>query len=113
MKDTSELNYEEYGIVGFETAYFGNSPAFRRRMSPPSSVSKTKPSKKRASGMKAEVLSDLAGFVLVLIFNPEDGGDMLPRNVGLFTNCSQKTVLYTVAILRRSNPSLIIFTNKE
>jgi hypothetical protein len=54
-------------------------------MSPPSSGLKSVPSKKPASSLQKENMLH-AGFLLGLLFNPEDGSDMFFRNVcGLST----------------------------
>jgi hypothetical protein len=53
-------------------------------MSRHSSGSKNKPSKKPAEA--AGKLSSLDDFLFGLIFNPEDGGNMSFRNVGLSPN---------------------------
>jgi hypothetical protein len=47
-------------------------------MSPPSSGSKNKPSKKPT----LKQMASRAGFSLGLFFNPENGGEMFLRNVG-------------------------------
>jgi hypothetical protein len=53
----------------------GESPTFWKNISAPSSLSKNKPSRQQASVF--------AGFLLGLIFDPEDGDDMFQRNFGL------------------------------
>jgi hypothetical protein len=50
-----------------------------RNMSPPSSGSKNKPSKKTASKQVAIRASFYTGL---LLFDPEDGSDMFLRNAG-------------------------------
>jgi hypothetical protein len=62
-------------------------------MSPPSSWSRNEPSKSTASYLL------LANFLLGLLFDPEDGGDMFLRNVssllnGLHGVIFQKTELF-------------------
>jgi hypothetical protein len=52
-----------------------SQPTFRKNISPSSSGSKNKPSKKLATCFHA-------GFLLALFFDPEDGSDMFLRNVG-------------------------------
>jgi hypothetical protein len=67
---------EEYSVLCCNNVQFGESPMFQRYISPPSSA-------------KQEILSILsafAGFLLGLLFSPEDGGDMFFRNVGLALN---------------------------
>jgi hypothetical protein len=56
---------------------------FWRNISPPSSGSKCKPSKKPAA----------VGFSLALFFYPEDGGDMFLKNVGLSRNYIQSITI--------------------
>jgi hypothetical protein len=83
------LDSEEYCLLGYNAVQSVEShPTFRRNISPPSSGSKNKLSKKPAwkqAASTARVLlatSFHAGFLLGLFFDPEDGGDMFLRNVG-------------------------------
>jgi hypothetical protein len=58
---------------------------FRKNISFPSSLSKSKPNKKSAkTGGKPSPISP--GFLILSLFNPEDGGDIFFRNVGLSPN---------------------------
>jgi hypothetical protein len=58
-------------------------PTFRRNISPPTSGSKSKPS-------KLTLPPASTGFLLGLLFDPEDGGDMFPLNVGLSLNYMER-----------------------
>jgi hypothetical protein len=55
-------------------------PTFRRNMSPPSSRSKKKPSKKLEWSTAYYLLH--VSFLLGFFFDPKDGGDIFIRNVG-------------------------------
>jgi hypothetical protein len=47
MDHLTRINYEEFYLLGYNAVYFvGSQPTFRRNMSPPSTGSKNKPSKK-------------------------------------------------------------------
>jgi hypothetical protein len=50
-----------------------------------------------------------AGFLLVLFFDPEDGGDMFLRNVGGlstdYTALSQKIEFFITTAVKTSNPT--------
>jgi hypothetical protein len=61
---------------------------FRKKISFPSSLSKSKRNKKyqQKAGRKPNQIS--LGFLLLLLFNPEDGGDIFIENVGLSPNCT-------------------------
>jgi hypothetical protein len=63
------------------SAFCESQQTFRRDISPPSSGITSKPSKKQASRRQQSELL-LAGFLLHLLFDPEDGGDVFLRNIG-------------------------------
>jgi hypothetical protein len=73
MNQANKYNHEECGLVSV-TPF--SSERLRRNISPPSSGSKSKASKKPGK----------AGGKLSLLFYPEDGGDMFLRNVGFSPN---------------------------
>jgi hypothetical protein len=56
-----------------------SQPTFQRNISPPSSGSKSKPSKKPAWKWMATCFH--TGFLLGLFFNHEDGGDIFLQNI--------------------------------
>jgi hypothetical protein len=62
--------------MAYNDVYFGDSPTFRRNISPPPSRSKNKPNSLPAS----------TGFRFGLLFSSEDVGDMFLRNVVLSLN---------------------------
>jgi hypothetical protein len=65
---TSKSGYAEFYLLGHNAMYSVESqPTFRRNLSPPSSGSKNKLSKKPEKRWQAQT---------------EDGGDMFLRNVG-------------------------------
>jgi hypothetical protein len=69
--------------MGYNAVQFVKSqPTFRKKISPPSLVSKNKPNKKPAGKQVATIGGFHACFMLGLIFDPEDGGDNFLRNVG-------------------------------
>jgi hypothetical protein len=72
--------------IWVQSSGFGKIPTFQRNMSPPSSESKNKPS-----------LPPVSGFLLRLLFDPEEGRDIFLRNVELSPN-------YTASQPRRSYP---------
>jgi hypothetical protein len=84
---TSKMS-EEHHLVGYNAVWpVESQPTFRRNLSPLSSGSKNKPSKKLAWKQAASHPASLAnclhaGFLLRLFFGPEDGGDNFLRNVG-------------------------------
>jgi hypothetical protein len=63
--------------------YFENSMTFRRKISPSSSASKSKPSKKSA---EASSKLSSASVLFDLLYEHEDGGDICLRNVVLSPN---------------------------
>jgi hypothetical protein len=69
------------------TMEFKDSQTLQRNISSPSSVSKSKPSKKPTE----------AGFSLGIPFNSEHAGDMLLQNVGMCSNyrALQPTTMYS------------------
>jgi hypothetical protein len=73
---------------------------FWRNIPPPSSLSKIKPSKK-AGGKQSTCF--LAGFLLGMFFNPEDGGSYVPLKRlltfgGLHSVVTPKIVLITTTV---------------
>jgi hypothetical protein len=68
--------YEQCSLLGCNRGQLGDSPMFQRSISLPSSWWKIKPSKMRQQPV-------FGNFLLCLLFDSEDGGDMLLRNVGL------------------------------
>jgi hypothetical protein len=92
-------------LLGYNVVKFGDIPAFRRNLSPPNLESKSRPSMKLAdfselhdATISKTVLLISAGFLLGLVFDSEDGGIMLLRNVRLSPN-------YTALRPRRNNSS--------
>jgi hypothetical protein len=75
---------------------------FPKNISPPSSRSKNKTSKKpRGSRARLNFLPVSTGFFLGLPIDPEDGGDRFFRNVGISPKYTvQKTVLFIVTAMR-------------
>jgi hypothetical protein len=84
----------------------------------PKSSEKGKPSKKPKNNWKTKPSLPLAfvSFLLRLFFEPEDGNDMILRNVGFHPNCTtlqpQKTVLFIIiiyiALVVSSIPTVIV-----
>jgi hypothetical protein len=76
------LHYEMFCLLGYIAMYsVENRPTFRRNISPPSSEMANKPTRNPSESMwQAE--SFHAGFLLDLLFDPEDGDKMFFRNVG-------------------------------
>jgi hypothetical protein len=64
-------------------------------------VSKTKPSKKPAEAWDK---MSLAGFWVVLFFDPGDGGDMLLRNIGNHCRENFNILLLLILIYRTAAP---------
>jgi hypothetical protein len=66
--------------------FFGGNSTFRRDISPLSSGPKSKTYKKPPEAGGKLILSTLppvfGGFLFVLLFDPEDEGNMFLRNVG-------------------------------
>jgi hypothetical protein len=115
--------YKVYGVLDSAAVQFGDSPTFRRNVPPPSSKSKSKPSKKSAAaaaGLAAFLLMScwltLRSYrrrqhirpkrrvflslppasprsLLGLLFNPQYGGNMFLRNVGLSPNYPQNILV--------------------
>jgi hypothetical protein len=78
---TKEQFLEGSGLIGCKAVYLVDSPTFRRNISPASSGSKCKPSKKLREVLSLSPVS--AAFLLGLHFDIEDGSDMHTRNVGV------------------------------
>jgi hypothetical protein len=85
MKVFYLLKYE-YNVMYFHK----NQPLFLTNISPPSLVLKKKPSKKLAWSTYQIV------FLFTLLYNPDDGGDILLRKVGLLSPAY--TVRYSMFI---------------
>jgi hypothetical protein len=49
--------------------------------------------------------SAYAGFLLGLLCDPEEGSDMFLRKVELGGVTTQKTILFTVSVVRTPNPT--------
>jgi hypothetical protein len=81
------------GLVGRTAVQFENSQTFRRNVLPQFSGSKDKIRKKLAEASKLSLLHASTTLLLVLVFGPEDGGNVFLRNVGLSPN-------YTTLYLR-------------
>jgi hypothetical protein len=77
---------EEYVLLDCNGIYFGKIPTFPRNLRPPSSESGSKPSKKPARSRRQTTLLLLPGFLLGLLSDPEDGGDMFLQNARLSPN---------------------------
>jgi hypothetical protein len=85
--------HEEYILL---TVQFGDSPMFWRNKSLPSSWLKSRPCKKPAE----------EGRELGLLFNRDDRGDLLSRNIGLSPNYMSfqpRQPLFIVTAMRTSN----------
>jgi hypothetical protein len=66
------LPFEEFYLPGYNAVHSGESqPTFQRNMSPPSSWLKSKTNKKLTRSKKRLCLPR-AGFLLGLLFDPED-----------------------------------------
>jgi hypothetical protein len=70
--------YEKYSFLSFTAVQSRRSPSFQRDISHPSSASVSKPSKKPTRS-RYPLLADF-------LLGPDDGGDTLLRNAGLFLN---------------------------
>jgi hypothetical protein len=85
------VHYEEYSLFGCNATQFRDSPTFRRKHSlslPPA----------------------CAGFLLGLLFNPEEGGDMFVRNLRLSLSYKALQLNYrtsTIIAVKTSNPTLL------
>jgi hypothetical protein len=78
-----------------KAAFFSEkSSTFRKNISPRSSRSKSKPKPETSRGRRFSLPPVSDGFLLGLLFNPENGGNMFLRNVELFV----------VTAVRPSNP---------
>jgi hypothetical protein len=81
--------YEDFYLLGYNAVYSGEiQPSFGRNITFQSSEFQSKPSKKLAinrekPGQKVSPKASplTACFLLCLLFNPDDGSDMLLRNV--------------------------------
>jgi hypothetical protein len=74
----TQSNDEAFCLLEYNAVLSTESqPTFWRNMLPPSSESKNKPSKQSSACYLLH-----AGFLLDLLFDPEDGGDMFLQNVG-------------------------------
>jgi hypothetical protein len=84
------LKYVEYCLLGYDIMSSGRSlPMFRRNALVPSSGLKSKPSRnhEEAGGKQRSTIRSvgrliLAGFLLGLLFDTEDGGSTFLRNMG-------------------------------
>jgi hypothetical protein len=86
-------------ILGYNAVQSVESqPMFRRNMSPPSLRLKSEVSKKPEGRSTCYLLH--IGFLLGLFFDPEDGGDMFPRNVGLFFNWLHSVISQKIKLFR-------------
>jgi hypothetical protein len=59
---------EEYDVLGSNDMHFEDRLTFRRNLSPPSSGSKSKPSKKPAGCKELRLLAASDGFLLPLLW---------------------------------------------
>jgi hypothetical protein len=73
------------GLLGYNAPHFGKIPTVRRNITPPSSMSKSKPGKKPCTAGSAYLLIRV-DLLLSLFFNLEDGSDIFLRNVWPFPN---------------------------
>jgi hypothetical protein len=77
-----------------------------KNISPPSSGSKSKPSKKPTWSMRKQSLLH-TGFLFRIFFGPEDGGDMFLRKVNWLSTDYQEIEPFVKAAVRTSNPITI------
>jgi hypothetical protein len=80
MAGSRSGDYDDYFLLGYDAMKFGNIPTFRRNLSHTSSQMKSKSSKKALRSRRLGV------FLLVLVFDHEDGSGMLFRNFTLIPN---------------------------
>lgn len=95
--------YEDYDLLAWIDVQFGDSPIFRRKISPPSSKSKCKRKQEtnRSRSQNIRKYPTYGCFLFGLFFKPADGGHILFRNDG-------RSPKYTAYITEGHNPQFKI-----